>query len=85
MPISHWIPNETRQFARHAEADGGSIVYWQFINGVASVMVVTTSGEATPTLVRENVTGALPEWSPDALPAATADPRNLCDLLDLRC
>jgi serine/threonine protein kinase len=45
--------------------DGSRFTYLQNRNGVASVMVARTSGEATPAVVRENVGFALPEWSPD--------------------
>jgi len=45
--------------------DGGRIVYWQFQNGSISVMVVRTSGEATPVVLCEKAGNPLPEWSPD--------------------
>jgi len=45
--------------------DGGRIVYWQFQNGAVSVMVVRTTGEAAPVVLREKTGLALPEWSPD--------------------
>ena len=45
--------------------DGGRIVYWQFRNGFVSVMVVRTTGDATPVVLWERTGGALPEWSPD--------------------
>ncbi len=45
--------------------DGSRIVYWQFKDGAASVMVVKSSGEATPTPIRERVGNVVPEWSPD--------------------
>jgi Tol biopolymer transport system component len=45
--------------------DGGRIVYWQFRNGFISVMVVRTTGEAKPVVLRENAGLPLPEWSPD--------------------
>jgi Tol biopolymer transport system component len=45
--------------------NGGMIVYWEFRNGVASVMVVRTTGEATPVKLREHVGNPLPDWSPD--------------------
>ncbi len=45
--------------------DGGRIVYWQFRNGIVSIMVVRTSGEATPVVLCERAGLPLPEWSPD--------------------
>jgi Tol biopolymer transport system component len=45
--------------------DGGRIVYWQFRNGSVSVMVVRTTGEATPVVLCEKAGMPLPEWSPD--------------------
>ncbi len=45
--------------------DGGRFVYWQFHKGAVSIMVVRTTGEATPVALCEKVGAALPEWSPD--------------------
>jgi dipeptidyl aminopeptidase/acylaminoacyl peptidase len=45
--------------------DGSRFTYLQNRNNVTSVMVARTSGETTPTVLRENVEDALPEWSPD--------------------
>jgi eukaryotic-like serine/threonine-protein kinase len=45
--------------------DGGRIVYWQFRNGTVSVMVVRTTGDATPVVLCEKTGLPLPEWSPD--------------------
>src|SRR5450432_3909680 len=45
--------------------DGGRIVYWQFRNGFVSVMLVRTTGEATPVVLCEKAGLPLPEWSPD--------------------
>jgi Tol biopolymer transport system component len=45
--------------------DGGSITYWQYRDGVPSVMVVRATGEATPVMLRQHVANPLPEWSPD--------------------
>jgi serine/threonine protein kinase len=45
--------------------DGGRIAYWQFQNGHVSVMVVRTTGEATPVVLCEKAGLPLPEWSPD--------------------
>lgn len=41
------------------------MVYWDYRTGIASVMVVSTTGEATPVMRREHVGKPLPEWSPD--------------------
>ncbi len=45
--------------------DGGRIAYWQFLGDTASLMVVKTTGEATPTRLRDKIDNPLPEWSPD--------------------
>jgi Tol biopolymer transport system component/predicted Ser/Thr protein kinase len=45
--------------------DGGRIVYWQFRNGTVSIMVVRTTGDATPAVLCEKAGLPLPEWSPD--------------------
>jgi Tol biopolymer transport system component len=45
--------------------DGSRIAYWQYRNGMISIMQVKTSGEATPVVLREGAGLALPEWSPD--------------------
>ena len=45
--------------------DGGRIAYWQFRNGSVSIMVVRSTGEATPTVLCEKAGLPLPEWSPD--------------------
>src|SRR5580658_10297199 len=44
---------------------GGRIVYGQFRNGFVSVMVVRTTGEATPVVLCDKAGLPLPEWSPD--------------------
>jgi Tol biopolymer transport system component len=46
--------------------DGNSFTYVRRRSGEYSVMIVRTSGEATPVLLRANVGGWLPQWSPDA-------------------
>jgi len=45
--------------------DGGSIVYWNFRNGETDLMLVKTTGEAAPTVLRRHGGGPLPDWSPD--------------------
>lgn len=55
--------------------DGRRIVYWQFRNGSVSVMVVKTTGEATPVTLYEKVGDPLPEWSPDGQWILFYDPR----------
>jgi eukaryotic-like serine/threonine-protein kinase len=45
--------------------DGSRIVYWQYRNGLVSLMMVRTSGDATPAVLREKAGLPLPEWSPD--------------------
>ena len=46
--------------------DGNSFTYLRLRNGEISVMIVRTSGEATPVLLRANVGIRVPQWSPDA-------------------
>ena len=45
--------------------DGTRIVYWQFRNGSVSIMLVRTTGEATPAVLVDKAGLPLPEWSPD--------------------
>lgn len=45
--------------------DGARMVYWHVRNNRASLMLVNTTGEATPALLRDHVGGPLPEWSRD--------------------
>src|SRR6185437_7230735 len=45
--------------------DGGHVAYWQFRNGFVSMMLVKTTGEATPVALYEKAALPLPEWSPD--------------------
>jgi Tol biopolymer transport system component len=45
--------------------DGRRIAYWQFRSGFVSIMVVPTTGDATPVVLCEKAGLPLPEWSPD--------------------
>jgi len=45
--------------------DGSRILYWQYHNGRPALMIAKTTGEATPTVLREINGNTLPEWSPD--------------------
>jgi Tol biopolymer transport system component/predicted Ser/Thr protein kinase len=45
--------------------DGSSLVYWNFRNGLLSLMLAKTTGEASPTVLRQHIGDSLPEWSPD--------------------
>ena len=45
--------------------DGGRMAYWQFRNGFVSIMVVRTTGDATPVVLCEKAGLPLPQWSPD--------------------
>jgi Tol biopolymer transport system component/predicted Ser/Thr protein kinase len=51
--IGSWSPDE------------GSIVYWQYQNGVGALMIAKATGEAIPVMLREHAGSPLPEWSPD--------------------
>ena len=50
------------------------MVYMQFRDGMAYLMVVNTTGEATPVMLRQGVSNRLPEWSPDGLWISFFDP-----------
>jgi Tol biopolymer transport system component/predicted Ser/Thr protein kinase len=56
--------------------DGSRLAYWQLQNGVVSIMVVRTTGEATPVVLAEKTGTALPEWSPDGQWIKFFDVRN---------
>jgi Tol biopolymer transport system component len=56
--------------------DGGRIVYWQFRNGLVSIMLVRTAGEAPPVVLVEKAGIPLPEWSPDGQWIKFLDPRD---------
>ena len=45
--------------------DGSKVVYWSFAERKPALMIVSTSGEAVPAMLREHVDGTLPAWSPD--------------------
>jgi eukaryotic-like serine/threonine-protein kinase len=47
--------------------DGQRIAYLRFADGKVDLAVVRTSGEATPVVIRHNVGGRPPEWSPDGV------------------
>lgn len=55
--------------------DGRRIAYWQFRNGFVSIMVVKSTGEATPVVLCEKAGLPLPEWSPDGQWIAFIDAR----------
>jgi Tol biopolymer transport system component/predicted Ser/Thr protein kinase len=57
--------------------DGSRIVYWQYRDGRASLMIAKTSGEAAPTLLRETTGANLPDWSPDGQWIAFVDPKGM--------
>jgi len=61
------LTNETNvsEFGGSWSPDGNNFTYKRLRNGEVSVMIVKTSGEAAPILVRANVGGKLPQWSPD--------------------
>jgi Tol biopolymer transport system component len=54
--------------------DGTKMVYVQFRDGLAFLMVVNTTGEATPVILRQRIGNQLPEWSPDGLWIKFFDP-----------
>jgi Tol biopolymer transport system component/predicted Ser/Thr protein kinase len=45
--------------------DGSAVAYLQYAGAIGSLMTVKASGEATPSVLRENAGGFLPSWSPD--------------------
>ncbi len=56
--------------------DGTNFTYWEYRNGVPSVMVVPTTGEATPVVLRQHVGNPVPEWSPDGQWIKFLDPKD---------
>jgi Tol biopolymer transport system component len=46
-------------------AFGKSFTYFRELNGRDDMMIVKTTGEAKPVLLRPNIGNALPQWSPD--------------------
>jgi eukaryotic-like serine/threonine-protein kinase len=54
--------------------DGSQVAYWRAINGKASLALIKTSGEATPTILRDKIGNPLPEWSPDGQWISFIDP-----------
>jgi serine/threonine protein kinase len=53
------------EFGGSWSPDGTRYAYWRLRNGNPSLMVVKTSGEATPAVLREKISNGLPAWSPD--------------------
>ena len=45
--------------------DGSRIAYWQFRNGIVSIMLARSTGDATPVTLCEKAGLQIPEWSPD--------------------
>jgi Tol biopolymer transport system component len=45
--------------------DGTSVVYWDYRDGIASLMLAKTTGEAAPVVLRQRVADPLPDWSRD--------------------
>ena len=56
--------------------DGSKIVYWSVAEHVAALMIINTTGEATPVVLRQHVGGALPTWSPDGQWISFTDDKN---------
>ncbi len=56
--------------------DGSRIAYWQFRNGVVSIMMARSTGDATPTVLCEKAGLPIPEWSPDGQWIKFVDARN---------
>jgi Tol biopolymer transport system component len=70
------LTNETDVVERGGSwsPDGASIVYWEYRNGVASLMLVRSTGEAAPITLRQHIGDPLPEWSRDGQWISFLDP-----------
>jgi serine/threonine protein kinase/WD40 repeat protein len=53
------------EFGGSWSPDGSRVAYIGIRNGYAALMLVKTSGEASPTVLRNKIVGGLPVWSPD--------------------
>jgi Tol biopolymer transport system component len=52
------------EFPASVSSDGKRLAYLSIGQGKVNVMIVNTSGEASPTRLREGIEGGLPQWSP---------------------
>jgi eukaryotic-like serine/threonine-protein kinase len=61
------LSNESNasEFGGSWSPDGKSFTYYGRHNGQRDVMIVKTTGEAKPVLLRPNIGQVLPQWSPD--------------------
>ena len=64
-PIRLTDAKDAGEFGGSWSPDGTRFAYWRLRNGDASLMVVKTSGEATPAVLREHISNGVPAWSPD--------------------
>ncbi len=64
-PIRLTDAKDPGEFGGSWSPDGARFVYWRLHDGGAGLMVVKTSGEATPMVLRGKISNGLPAWSPD--------------------
>jgi Tol biopolymer transport system component len=75
--VSNWITSlaggtpvrltnvDTIEVAATWAPDGSAVAYLQYAGAAGTLMTVKPSGEATPTMLRDNAGGFIPSWSPD--------------------
>jgi Tol biopolymer transport system component len=75
--VSNWITSlaggtpvrltnaDTIEVAGVWAPDGSAVAYLQYAGAAGTLMTVKPSGEATPTMLRDNAGGFVPSWSPD--------------------
>ncbi len=63
-PVRLTNVNDALELGGAWSPDGSSIAYMEYRSGSPSVMLVKTSGEASPVMLHAR-TGTLPDWSPD--------------------
>ncbi|HEY3838857.1 MAG TPA: protein kinase [Bryobacteraceae bacterium] len=56
--------DSTSEFAASLSPDGRQLVYVNLEGNKARAMLVKTSGQTTPSVLRDNIAVALPQWSP---------------------
>jgi Tol biopolymer transport system component len=64
QPVRVTNSNGGLEFTASVTPDGKRLAYLGVDQGKVNLMIVNTSGEASPTRLREGVEGGLPQWSP---------------------
>ena len=75
-PVRLTTGNNVFELGGSWSPDGSKIVFWSSAEHVAALMIVNTSGEAAPAMLRQHVGGALPAWSPDGQWISFMDDKN---------